>query len=226
MTYKLVSFALCPFVQRSVITLQEKGAAYEIEYIDLASKPEWFLKVSPFGKVPVLMVEDTVLFESAVINEYLDEVLPGDRLHPADPLRKAYDRAWIEFGSALLVDYYRLTVAGDEDTATRWATACRDKMARLQEQLEGPYFGGEGFSLVDAALAPAMQRLLWADELAPGLGLFKGLDRMKAYGAALVSRPSVGASTVPEIRELFADYLKGKHSPTRTVDPSWLGTLL
>ncbi len=69
---KLISFKICPYVQRSVITLKEKNVDFDIEYIDLANKPEWFLKISPLGRVPVLQVGEEVLFESAVINEYLD----------------------------------------------------------------------------------------------------------------------------------------------------------
>ncbi|MDX1655109.1 MAG: glutathione S-transferase N-terminal domain-containing protein, partial [Candidatus Competibacteraceae bacterium] len=68
---QLVSFDLCPFVQRSVIALKEKGAQFEIAYIDLKDPPEWFKKLSPLGKVPLLRVGEEVLFESAAINEYL-----------------------------------------------------------------------------------------------------------------------------------------------------------
>ena len=75
--HTLISFDICPFVQRSVITLEEKGVKYNIKYIELENKPDWFLAISPFGKVPVLQVNDKVLFESAVINEYLDETVPG-----------------------------------------------------------------------------------------------------------------------------------------------------
>lgn len=53
----LISFPLCPFVQRAIIALNEKGAEFDVVYIDLANKPDWFQKVSPFGKVPVLKVE-------------------------------------------------------------------------------------------------------------------------------------------------------------------------
>ena len=98
MKLELISFHLCPFVQRSVITLKEKGADYAVTYIDLADKPEWFLRISPEGKVPVLRVDDEhIIFESAVINEFVNEVTPGD-LHPSDPVQKAYNRAWIAFG--------------------------------------------------------------------------------------------------------------------------------
>src|SRR5882724_6238219 len=93
---KLISHKLCPYVQRAVIALTEKGVAFERIDIDLANKPDWFLKVSPLGKTPVLGVGDTAIFESAVILEYLEETQQTP-LHPADPLDRAEHRAWIEF---------------------------------------------------------------------------------------------------------------------------------
>ena len=85
---KLMSHKLCPYVQRAVVALTEKGVAFERIDIDLASKPDWFLKVSPLGKTPVLLVDDTAIFESAVILEYLEETQPNP-LHPRDPLSRA-----------------------------------------------------------------------------------------------------------------------------------------
>ncbi|MGD8908674.1 MAG: glutathione S-transferase N-terminal domain-containing protein [Chromatiales bacterium] len=76
MIIKLVSFKLCPFVQRAVITLEEKGVVYDLEYIELDDPPAWFKARSPFGKVPLLLIGEEVLFESAVILDYLDEVYP------------------------------------------------------------------------------------------------------------------------------------------------------
>src|SRR6476660_794419 len=95
---KLISHKLCPYVQRAVIALNEKGVAFERIDIDLANKPAWFLAISPLGQTPVLQVGDVPIFESAVILEYLDETQPR-QLHSADPLRRAEHRAWIEFGS-------------------------------------------------------------------------------------------------------------------------------
>ena len=88
---ELISFKLCPFVHRAVIMLREKGVGFDTTYIDLGDKPEWFLRISPLGKVPVLRVADVVLFESAIINEYLDETHPP-ALHPQDPERRAHNR--------------------------------------------------------------------------------------------------------------------------------------
>src|SRR5712675_3040700 len=92
---KLISHKLCPYVQRAVIALTEKGVEFERIDIDLADKPDWFLKLSPLGKTPVLLVGDTAIFESAVILEYLEET-QSPTLHPADPLARAEHRAFIE----------------------------------------------------------------------------------------------------------------------------------
>ena len=89
---KLISHKLCPYVQRAVIALAEKGVPFERIDIDLANKPEWFLKISPLGKVPVLVVAtergEVALFESNVICEYIEETQAGRGLHPADPLAR------------------------------------------------------------------------------------------------------------------------------------------
>src|SRR2546429_5977183 len=81
----LVSHKLCPYVQRAVIALTEKGAPFERIDIDLSDKPEWFRRVSPLGKTPVLLVGDSAIFESAVILEYLEDTR-SPALHPADAL--------------------------------------------------------------------------------------------------------------------------------------------
>jgi len=219
---RLVSFDLCPFVQRSVITLEEKGVSYDIEYIDLAAKPDWFLAISPFGKVPLLRVDDTVLFESAVINEYLDET-QGEPLHPSDPLRRALNRAWIEVASSLVMQCYGLSMAPDEDRARALAADVRATLGRFEEQLgEGPFFNGEAFSLVDAAAAPALQRLDWLEAIRP-LGLTDGLEKVRAWSEALLTRASVARSLVPEAQAKFSEYLAGRGSPARRAEPSWFG---
>ena len=84
---KLISHKLCPYVQRAVIALTEKGVPFERIDIDLANKPDWFLKISPLGKTPVLLVGEHAIFESAVILEYLEET-QANPLHPADALMR------------------------------------------------------------------------------------------------------------------------------------------
>ena len=132
---ELISFKLCPFVQRSVIALLEKDIPFEITYIELDNKPDWFLEISPLGKVPVLRVDDDkILFESAVINEYLDEVTPPS-LHPEDPFEKARNRAWVEFGSTILMTSYRLRMAEDKETLTQEKNTITRQLQQLEQQV-------------------------------------------------------------------------------------------
>ena len=162
---KLISHALCPYVQRAVIALTEKGVPFERIDIDLNNKPDWFLKISPLGKVPVLQVGDKVVFESAVILEYLEEALPNP-LHPKDSLARAEHRAWIEFGSAVLGDIWGLETVADEATFKGKAIQAEMRFARLEERLvAAPWFDGENFSLVDAVFAPAFRYFDVFDEI-------------------------------------------------------------
>src|SRR6185436_9705066 len=158
----LISHHLCPYVQRAAIALAEKGVAFERVYVDLAAKPDWFKAVSPLGKVPVLRVtqaggEETSIFESAVILEYLEETSPSP-LHPGDALQRARHRGWIEFGSQVLNGIGRFYSATERATFERERAALETMFARLEEELEeGPFFAGENFSLVDAAFAPVFR---------------------------------------------------------------------
>ena len=209
-TYRLISFKLCPYVQRAAIVLAEKDVPFERIDIDLAAKPDWFLKLSPLGKVPVLVVSEAdgreeVLFESAVIAEYLDEVL-APRLHPADPLTRARHRAWIEFASATLADIAGF-YAGDAATFATKRDALAEKLARLEAELgDGPWFGGDRFGLVDAAFAPVFRYFDLFDRVLDH-GLFDGKPKLAAWRAALAARPSVAGAVAADYPEALAAFI-------------------
>ncbi|HEX8641199.1 MAG TPA: glutathione S-transferase family protein [Allosphingosinicella sp.] len=221
-TFRLISFKLCPYVQRAAIVLAEKGVAFERVDIDLANKPDWFLKLSPLGKVPVLVVErdgrEEVLFESAVIAEYLDEVLEP-RLHPADPLERARHRAWIEFASATLADIYGYYAAPDADTFAQKAAAIAAKFERLDDQIgDGPFFAGERFSLVDAAFAPVFR---YFDTFTPltGTDFLEGRPKLKAWRQALASRTSVQGAVPADYAERLLAFVRAKGSHLARLAP-------
>jgi glutathione S-transferase len=209
---KLISHKLCPYVQRAVIALAEKGVPFERVDIDLANKPEWFLKISPLGKVPVLVVAtesgEVALFESNVICEYIEETQEGSGLHPADPLARAEHRAWMEFGSALLGDLWGLETTSDAATFESKREAVRAKFAPVEAALgEGPFFADERFSLVDAVFAPIFRYFDVFDEFAD-LGIFKETPKVRRWRAELAKRPSVQSAVGADYPQLLRAFLK------------------
>lgn len=202
----LVSFDLCPYVQRAAIVLAEKGVPFERITIDLANKPDWFKALSPLGKVPLLQVGDSVLFESAVIAEYLEEVY-GPALHPAAPLDKARHRAWIDFGSSILADLWVVETTQDEAQFGAKVDLLTEKFARIEAVLgAGPFFAGAGFSLVDATFAPVFRYFDVFDTLRD-LGVFANLPKVQAWRQALATRPSVVQAVVPDYPERLLRFL-------------------
>lgn len=211
MVPELISFETCPFVQRSLITLLHKNVEFDITYIDLENKPEWFLKISPFGKVPVLKVGDHVLFESAVINEYLDEIYPPS-IHPPEPLEKAVNRAWIEFSSALNMDMFGWAMAKTEEDFKAKQEKMIENIAKLEAKLgDGPYFNGESFALVDTAFAPFFMRLAILEERHPA-GILTAAPKCRKWGEALLSLEEVQNSVVPDLSEKFIQYMVNKET--------------
>jgi glutathione S-transferase len=193
----LISHDLCPYVQRAVIALTEKGVAFDRVYVDLDAKPDWFLAISPLGKVPLLRVGDAVILESAVILEYLEETQPNS-LYPADPLERARQRAMIEFGSAILSDIWGLEIAPTWEVAAARIEALTQKLARLERELgDGPWFAGEKFGLVDAVFGPVFRYFDLFDRLLEH-GILADKPRLTAWRAALAARPSVRDAVVPD----------------------------
>ncbi|HTO63813.1 MAG TPA: glutathione S-transferase family protein [Bradyrhizobium sp.] len=208
---KLISHKLCPYVQRAVIALAEKGVPFERVDIDLANKPEWFLKISPLGKVPVLVVAtervEVALFESNVICEYIEETQLGPSLHPADPLARAEHRAWMEFGSAILGDLWGLETTTEAATFETKRQALVAKFARVEAALgEGPFFAGNRFSLVDAVFAPIFRYFEVFDDLAD-LGVFRETPKVRAWREALARRPSVRSAVGADYPALLRAFL-------------------
>ena len=209
----LISHPLCPFVQRAAIVLLEKGVPFDRIDVDLAAKPDWFLALSPTGKVPVLKVRreegaEAVLFESMVICEYLEESQDGAPMYPDDVLSRAHHRGWIEFGTAALADAWQFLNATGRPTADAKQTAFRERLQRLEAVLgQGPYFGGGAFGMVDAVFAPLFR---YFDIIDPKVSqpIFEGLSRVSAWRTALAARPSVIAAVAADYAERFREHLR------------------
>ena len=207
----LVSHVLCPYVQRAAIVLAEKGVPFERRDIDLANKPDWFLKVSPLGKTPVLLVGDQAIFESAVICEYLEDTT-HPRLHPANALLRAQHRSWMEFGSALLSLIAGFYNAADETTLVARAAAIRAHVAQIDAALgEGPYFAGASFSIVDAVFGPVF-RYFDAFDGIDNFAFCNGLPKVQRWRRALALRPSVAGAVRPDYPDLLSQFILARRS--------------
>jgi len=209
--FMLCSFKTCPWVQRAAIVLRAKKIDYEINYIDRDNRPEWFLKVSPHAKVPVLVIDGKEsLFESNAIAEYLDETAPP-RLHPEDPLARARNRAWTDYVPDFAEAISSTAYSNSEEEFAKNAAGIAKPFAKLDEELvrrghSGPYFNGPKFSLVDAAYAPFLQRYTFMDRLKP-VGAMEKFPRLAAWRDALLAIPAVKASTVPNIEAAWQENL-------------------
>jgi glutathione S-transferase len=209
-TLTLVSHPLCPYVQRAAIVLTERGVGFEKRYVDLANRPAWFETLSPLGKVPLLMIardgrEDAVIFESAVICEYLDETQPGRTLLPQDALERAQHRGWIEFGSSILAEIWKLEIATDASAYHAQRKALAERFATVERVLNaGPWFAGREFGMVDAVFAPIFRYFDVFDELAD-LQVFTDTPKVIAWRRALAAHPSViGAAPADYAQRLRA----------------------
>lgn len=209
-TTLLVSHHLCPYVQRAVIVASEKGVPLTRRSIDLSAKPDWFTALSPTGKVPLMVVDGAVLFESAAICEYLDETSAGSLL-PHHPVQRAQHRAWVEFASGTLAEIARLYNAADEIAFEAARRSLKGRFTQLEAALQGPWFAGEDFGLVDAAFGPVF-RYLDAFERLADLELADGLPKLRLWRSALASRPSVAAAVAEDYPQRLAAFLSARGS--------------
>ena len=197
-----------------MIVLRTKKVDFEVTYINLREKPDWFLKISPHGKVPVLNVGDDVLFESNAIAEFLDETV-SPQLHPTDAIKRARNRAWTDFvpdfSKGLSAAYRRDTVEEMEE-----GRADAEKvLAKLEDAIknergnDGPYFNGDTLCLVDAAYAPFLQRFMIA-EAKLNTGLLDKFPLIRAWTEALLATDlvigSVAETFVPEFKASMTRY--------------------
>ncbi len=211
----LISHNLCPYVQRAAITLAHKGLAFERVYINLSNKPDWFLRVSPLGKTPVLLVDGRPIFESTVICEYLEDVY-APALHPHDTLQRAQHRAWMEFGSNILNNIAGFYSATDGTALLVRSNELTAKFLLLEAELAqrsptGPFFDGEKFSLVDAVFGPIF-RYFDVFEKIDSFGFFLDAPCVLAWRKLLAKHTCVMNAVDTDYEANLQNFLKLKHS--------------
>jgi glutathione S-transferase len=200
---KLYSARACPYAHRTRLVLGEKKIGFELIEIDLANKPAWYGGVSLYGKVPALEHAGARIVESAVINEYLEEVFPEPRLLPREPARRALARIWIDFANTRLAPAFGKVLWGasatDRETGKNELAAALERVEREalgKLSSSGPYFFGAEPTLVDLAFYPWFERL-HALEQHSGFELPPAHERIRAFWDAVATRESVRAIANP-----------------------------
>jgi glutathione S-transferase len=153
----------CPFARRTRVVLHEKGIDFETREVDFRNKSEEFLEASPTGKVPVIVVDGDSLFESNIVNQYLDEVHEEPRLMPSDPKARAYARIWMaradDFYPQVFVSSMGRIRGFPEERISEAQEKLKATLSRLEGGLEGREYLADSFSLADIAHAGNFVRL-------------------------------------------------------------------
>ena len=214
---KLVTSKFSPYGHRVEMVLIEKNIPYEKQEIDLANKPDWFVKDSPLGKAPLLYVGKKVLFESIAICEYLEETFLEIPLHHKDPLTKAAHRAWMEVSSSVLAGTFGIIFSQNQEEFDIKKADVSTKLATLDKHLKfNPYFEGDKVSLVDIFFASAFKPLTFIDQKFT-LEIFDLHKSLSAYVEGIITRGSLSKALPNDYEEIFKAFLERKKSHLLTM---------
>jgi glutathione S-transferase len=186
------------FSQRTRVVLLEKNIEFTSIEVDLQNKPADFLQVSRYGKVPAIKHGNVALYESTIVNEYLNEVFPELPLLPSDPAQKAIARIWIDYANTRLVPAFNKFLRGkDVQEQEQGRREFTEALLYIEEGIgklsgNGAYWLGDRLSLVDISFYPWFERL-------PLLAHFRKFElpaetrRLQQWWNGLRNRPSIQA---------------------------------
>jgi len=207
---------VCPFAYRVRLTLAEKKITHQSHTIDLLDIPEWYYEVSPTGKVPLLKQGDNVIWESSIINEYLEDAYPDIPLLPKNAIERANARLWIDYcNTTFQPDYCGLVFELDESKHEAIRNRLYESLKTIDEALQktahGPYWLGKQLSLVDIAYYPFFEH-------APVLSHYRQFDipvehkHINRWLSAMRERPSVIANQCDAAFyiEAYKPFVEGK----------------
>lgn len=204
---KIVSFKICPFVQRVTAALEAKHIPYEIEYISLKDKPQWFLDISPNGQVPVMVTESgTALFESDAIIEYIEDEY-GPLEQGVTNEQRALDRAWSYLGSKHYLAQCGTMSSKDKTTFKERAEKLIKAFQKAENQLSGEtrFFKSNALSNVDMAWLPLLHRAAIV-KAHSGYDFFCGLPKMQAWQQNILDSGLVEKAVSEDFDTLFSNF--------------------
>ncbi len=206
---ELVSFPSCPYGQRILITMLHNGNPHKLTLIQPGNLPAWFEQVSPLGTVPILRVKNKeTIFESSVINDYLNQISDG-RLLPKDSLHRAICCCWIEFCSTCISNFMSMINAPTKIDFYKACDTLLNNLRILEQQVDkdGPYFTGDQFTLVDSTYAPLFLRM---QHLAKIINFYEPeeLPKIKNWSENLLDLDAVQDSIIGDFSKLFHTFIQ------------------
>lgn len=201
----IVSFKICPFVQRVLCIAELKGIKYDVTYISLMDKPDWFLEKSPFGQVPILIEDQGTLFDSNAISEYLEEQYPN-KLHPDSVFIRATHRSWI----GLAAKNYLVQCKTQRSSTEKILFENKMELDKDFEKVEaiiseGPYFSGGTISMVDAAWFALLHRTEIIKKYT-GFEFLDGFQKLLKWRAALMEKAPLLQSVSDDFDAEFMNF--------------------
>lgn len=218
---ELITSIICPFAQRSRIALAEKGLSFkstEIKFLgDRFEKPDWFRALTPYRTVPVLKYGEDVIYDSDVVNQYIEDVFPEPPLMPSSPAGRAAARLWLTHSnSKFLRGYYGVIMSQTEERVDRYREQFHETLRFMEREgigklgADGPFWMGAQMTLVDISYFPFFERFGMLDHYR-GFHLPDDCSRLQKWYDAMRARPSV-ASTIESDDfhiDVYTHYAKG-----------------
>ncbi|MGQ0510998.1 MAG: glutathione S-transferase N-terminal domain-containing protein [Betaproteobacteria bacterium] len=190
---QLYSGTTCPFSHRCRFVLYEKGMDFQVIDVDMYNKPEDLAVMNPYNRLPVLVERDLVLYESNIINEYIDERFPHPQLMPADPVMRARARLMLFNMEVELFSQIEALESGKEKQVERAKQQVQDRLVELAPVFtKTKYMLGDDFTMLDVAIAPLLWRL---DHF--GIKLGKPAAALMKYAERIFSRPAFIEALTP-----------------------------
>ena len=209
---KIVSFKICPFVQRVTALVEAKRVPYDIEFINLSNKPQWFMDISPTGQVPMLITEEgEALFESDAIVEYIEEVTPP-LVEDVSPVQRAKDRAWSYQASKHYLVQCSTMQSRDKAVLAEREAKLTKAFEKAEKQLgEGPFFNGETLGNVDIAWLPLLHRAQIVREHS-GYDFLADYPKVRTWQGAIAETGLYAKSVATDFNEKFSDFYLTEHT--------------
>ena len=214
----IVSYKICPFVQRVTTLLECKGVSYTVEYVDLGNKPQWFVEASPHSQVPLLINEDgNVLFESDAIVEYIDEVL-GEPIFSRCPVKKAQQRAWSYLASKHYLVQCSAQRSKDKVTFDERLHRLHKAFSKIQSQLgDDPFIDGQTMGMIDIAWTVLLHRTEIIERHS-GFDFLSQFPKIKRWRESILQTGVPRASVAGDFEDRFVSFYLS--------DQTYLGQLI